>query len=57
MIQRDCPLCGSKNSSVKYPQNYDLSELKEEFFSARRERESTVYEHIIKKQCIRMDIG
>lgn len=51
MIHRDCPLCNSKNSVVKYAQNYNLSQLKEEFFSARRERESTVYEHNTFRKC------
>ena len=32
MIHRACPLCGSQSSVVKYPQNYNLDELKEEFF-------------------------
>lgn len=54
MIYRACPLCGEKNSKIKYKRNYDLNELKEELFSARRERKKKTYEHntfLICKNC------
>jgi 2-polyprenyl-3-methyl-5-hydroxy-6-metoxy-1,4-benzoquinol methylase len=45
MIHRVCSICGSKNNKIKFKQNYNLQELKDSFFSARRERKKTKYEH------------
>lgn len=54
MIYRNCPLCKSKNFYVKYEKNYSLDNLKENLFSARRERKKGSYEHntfVVCKDC------
>jgi UDP-glucuronate decarboxylase len=44
--ERICPICEKENeNTIKYNMNYNLKDLKEDFFSARRERKKTKYEH------------
>lgn len=45
MIYRNCPLCQNNNFKIKYKRNYNLKELQENLFSARRERKKSTYEH------------
>ncbi len=51
LIYRNCPLCGSKIAKLKYKRNYSFNELKEDLFSARRERKKKAYEHNTFLQC------
>lgn len=45
LIFLNCPLCESNDSEIKYKRNYNLTELKSDLFSARRERKKKAYEH------------
>ena len=45
LVFRNCPLCGNKNSKIRYKRNYKLTQIKEDLFSARRERKEKNYEH------------
>jgi 2-polyprenyl-3-methyl-5-hydroxy-6-metoxy-1,4-benzoquinol methylase len=51
MIHRVCPFCSSKKNKIKYAQNYSLQQLKDSFFSARRERKKVTYEHNNFRRC------
>ncbi len=45
LIHRNCPLCNGKVSKALYKRNYKIKNIKEELFSARRERKKRTYEH------------
>jgi 2-polyprenyl-3-methyl-5-hydroxy-6-metoxy-1,4-benzoquinol methylase len=54
MIDRVCPICGKDFGSKRiYKRNYDLKELREEFFSARRLKKHTKNEHNDFRRCSR----
>jgi 2-polyprenyl-3-methyl-5-hydroxy-6-metoxy-1,4-benzoquinol methylase len=44
-IHRDCPLCKRKDANILYKRNYEVKEIQENLFSARRERKKKTYEH------------
>lgn len=45
LIYRNCPLCNSNDFKTLYKRNYNIKNIKEELFSARRERKKRTYEH------------